>query len=43
LLALVAAPASAQSKSVEALRRDAEITILPNGDVQVIETWETSF
>ncbi len=30
----------AQSKSVEVPRRDAEITILPNGDVQVVETWE---
>ena len=43
LLALVAAPAAAQSKSVEVPRRDAEITILPNGDVQVVETWEVKF
>jgi hypothetical protein len=38
--ASVVSPVVAQSKSVEVPRRDAEITILPNGDVQVVETWE---
>src|SRR5512139_3048728 len=41
--ALVVSPIVAQSKSVEIPRRDAEITILPNGDVQVAETWEMKF
>ncbi len=41
--ALVVSPVVAQSKSVEVPRRDAEITILPNGDVQVVETWEVKF
>ena len=41
--ASIVSPAAAQSKSVEVLRRDAEITILPNGDVQVTETWEVQF
>ncbi len=30
-------------KSVEVLRRDGEITILPNGDVHIIETWRVHF
>jgi len=34
---------SAQTKSVDVLRRDGEITILANGDVQVVETWEVRF
>ncbi len=30
-------------KSVEVLRRDGDITILPNGDVHVVETWQVHF
>ena len=41
--ASLVSPVVAQSKSVEVPRRDAEITILPNGDVQVVETWEVKF
>ena len=37
----VAAPNA--EKSVEMLRRDGEITILPNGDVHIVETWEVHF
>ncbi len=33
----------AQSRSVEVKRRDAEITILSNGDVRMVETWEVAF
>jgi len=43
VILLVVVPAVAQSKSVEVPRRGAEITILPNGDVQVVETWEVKF
>ncbi|MFN8567824.1 MAG: DUF2207 domain-containing protein, partial [Kouleothrix sp.] len=39
----LATPAAAQSKSVVVERRDGDITILENGDVQVIETWKTRF
>lgn len=45
LLALgVYAPAAlAQDRSVEVTRRDGDITIQSNGDVQVVETWQTRF
>lgn len=43
VILLIVVPAKAQSKSVEVPRRDAEITILPNGDVQVVETWNVKF
>ncbi len=38
-----AAAAPAAAKSVEVLRRDGDITILPNGDVRVVETWQVKF
>jgi len=41
--ASVVSPVVAQSKAVEISWRDVEITILPNGDVQVVETWEAQF
>ena len=37
------ARATNQAKSVEVLRRDGEMTILPNGDVRVAEVWEVHF
>ena len=37
------ASAASHAKSADVLRRDAEITILPNGDVQVVETWQVRF
>ncbi len=40
---IAVAPAQAQSKSVVVPRRDVDITILKNGDVQVNETWRTQF
>lgn len=36
-------PAPAQEKSVVVERRDAQITILPSGDVELLETWEVRF
>ena len=39
----LATPVAAQSKSVVVERRDGDIIILENGDVQVIETWKTRF
>ncbi|KPV50992.1 hypothetical protein SE17_23760, partial [Kouleothrix aurantiaca] len=38
-----AGPAAAQSKSVTVERRNGDATILPNGDVQMVETWQTRF
>jgi len=35
--------AAPQTKSVDVLSRDGDITILPNGDVQVVETWKVRF
>ena len=43
VVASLVSPIVAQTKSVEVPRRDAEITVLPNGDVQVVETWEVKF
>jgi len=43
LLVFVPWRSSAQSKSVDVLRRDGDITIMQNGDVQVVETWEVRF
>ena len=40
---IVATPAHAQSRSVTVPRRDIDITILTNGDVQVKETWQVKF
>ncbi|HNP72781.1 MAG TPA: DUF2207 domain-containing protein, partial [Kouleothrix sp.] len=39
----LASPAAAQSKSVLVERRDGDISVLPNGDVQVVEVWRTQF
>jgi uncharacterized membrane protein len=36
-------PVSAQTRSVLVERRDGAILILPNGDVQVVETWQVKF
>ena len=35
--------AASHAKRVDVLRRDGDITILPNGDVRVVETWEVQF
>ncbi len=43
LLSPLTPNAAAQSKSVTVLRRDAEITILSNGDIHFEEVWETRF
>ncbi len=43
LLTSLVSPVAAQSKSVVVQRRDADMTILTNGDVQVIETWQVQF
>lgn len=45
VLLLLAAPlvTRADSKQVNALRRDADITIQPNGDVVMNETWQMEF
>lgn len=42
-LALFALPVSAQERSVTVPRRDADITINPDGSVEVVETWEVRF
>src|SRR5687768_15132035 len=42
-LTALAAPAYAQDRSVVVERRDADVTILPSGDVRVVETWEVHF
>ena len=43
VIAALAAPAYAQERSVVVERRDAAITVLPNGDVRVVETWRPRF
>ncbi|MBI3912733.1 MAG: DUF2207 domain-containing protein, partial [Chloroflexi bacterium] len=43
LLALFIMPAEAQSRSVTVPRRDIEIQIQPNGDVNFNETWQVQF
>lgn len=45
LLALMALASSAlaRSKSVVVQRRDGDITVLSNGDMRVVETWEVQF
>lgn len=43
-LALFNPPATfAQARSVQVDRRDGDITLLPNGDVRVVETWQVKF
>ena len=43
-MACVVVPAvAAQTKSVTVTRRDADITILPGGDVEVAEAWVVRF
>ena len=39
----LATTVGAQSKSVIVNRRDGQATILPNGDVRMVETWQTQF
>ena len=41
--ASVVPPVVAQAKSVEVPRRDADIAIRQDGDVQIVETWEMKF
>ena len=43
LFTAIVSPVLAQSKSVIVQRRDGEIAILTNGDVQVTETWVVQF
>lgn len=42
-LALASAAAAQTGKSVVALERNADITILPNGDARFVETWVVDF
>lgn len=44
LLALTSAHVvAAQTKSVVVERRDGDVTILPNGDIRFVETWQVKF
>ncbi|MBI5652807.1 MAG: DUF2207 domain-containing protein [Chloroflexi bacterium] len=40
---ILAPTVSAQARSVLVERRDGDITIFPNGDVRVVETWQVKF
>ena len=42
-LAVYTAPVAAQERSVVVERRDGDITIRPNGEVRVVETWQPRF